>query len=173
MSDVRFLTAPGSFFTLIDKPGEYYPGVSWNEIVKLVQTPQAKEKIDADFFIPSTYRAHDGRSHEAQREHGAYRALAIDIDRGNPSLEDVQEAVQAVCGDVSILIYSSSGASLENRKWRAILPLAGVITGAEYEEIQTAFFDLLHVNGIHPDGALARCGQPIYLPNVPIAKRGH
>ena len=172
MSDVRFLTAPGSFFTLIDKPGEYYPGVSWNEIVKLVQTPQAKEKIDADFFIPSTYRAHDGRSHEAQREHGAYRALAIDIDRGNPSLEDVQEAVQAVCGDVSILIYSSSGASLENRKWRAIVPLAGVITGAEYEEIQTAFFDLLHVNGIHPDGALARCGQPIYLPNVPIAKRG-
>jgi hypothetical protein len=172
MSDVRFLTAPGSFFTLIDKPGETYPGISWNEIVKLVQTPQAKEKIDADFFIPSTYRAHDGRAHEAQREHGVFRALAIDVDRGNPSLDDVQEAVQAVCGDVSILIYSSSGASLENRKWRAIIPLAGVISGAEYEIVQTAFFDLLHVNGIHPDGALARCGQPIYLPNVPIAKRG-
>jgi hypothetical protein len=172
MSDVRFLTAPGSFFTLIDKPGETYPGISWNEIVKLVQTPQAKEKIDADFFIPSTYRAHDGRAHEAQREHGVFRALAIDVDRGNPSLDDVQEAVQAVCGDVSILIYSSSGASLENRKWRAIIPLAGVISGAEYEIVQTAFFDLLHVNGIHPDGALARCGQPIYLPNVPMAKRG-
>jgi len=172
MSDVRFMTAPGSFFTLIDNPGEYYPGISWNEIVKLVQAPQAKEKIKADFFIPSTYRAHDARSHEAQREHGAYRALAIDIDRGNPSLEDVQEAVQAVCGDAGMLIYSSSGASEENRKWRAIVPLAGVLTGAEYEEVQTAFFDLLHVNGIHPDGALARCGQPIYLPNVPIAKRG-
>jgi hypothetical protein len=172
MSDVRFLTAPGSFFTLIDRPGEQYPGISWNEIVKLVQAPQAKEKRDADFFIPSTYRAHDARAHEAQREHGSYRALAIDVDRGNPSLEDVQEAVQAVCGDVSILIYSSSGASLENRKWRAIIPLAAVVTGAEYEEIQTAFFDLLHIHGIHPDGALARCGQPIYLPNVPIAKRG-
>jgi hypothetical protein len=172
MSDVRFMTAPGSFFTLIDNPGEYYPGISWNEIVKLVKDPQAKEKIKADFFIPSTYRAHDARSHEAQRERGAYRALAIDIDRGNPSLEDVQEAVQAVCGDAGMLIYSSSGASEENRKWRAIVPLAGVLTGAEYEEVQTAFFDLLHVNGIHPDGALARCGQPIYLPNVPIAKRG-
>lgn len=172
MSDVRFLTAPGSFFTLIDKPGETYPGIGWNEIVKLVQAPQAKEKRDADFFIPSTYRAHDGRAHEAQREHGAYRALAIDVDRGNPSLDDVQEAVQAVCGDVSMLIYSSSGASAENRKWRAIIPLAGIISGAEYEIVQTAFFDLLHVNGIHPDGALARCGQPIYLPNVPLAKRG-
>jgi hypothetical protein len=172
MSDVRFMAAPGSFFTLIDRPSETYPGIGWNEIVKLVQAPQAKEKIDADFFIPSTYRAHDARSHEAQRERGAYRALAIDVDRGNPSLEDVQEAVQAVCGNVSILIYSSSGASDENRKWRAIVPLAGVITGAEYEDVQTAFFDLLHANGIHPDGALARCGQPIYLPNVPIAKRG-
>jgi hypothetical protein len=172
MSDVRFMTAPGSFFTLIDNPGEYYPGISWNEIVKLVKDPQAKEKIKADFFIPSTYRAHDARSHEAQREHGAYRALAIDIDRGTPSLEDVQEAVQAVCGDAGMLIYSSSGASEENRKWRAIVPLAGVLTGAEYEEVQTAFFDLLHIHGIHPDGALARCGQPIYLPNVPIAKRG-
>lgn len=171
MSDVRFLTAPGSFFTLIDRPDEQYPGISWNEIVKLVQTPQAKEKRDADFFIPSTYRAHDARAHEAQREHGAFRALAIDVDRGNPSLEDVQEAVQAVCGDVGVLIYSSSGATPENRKWRAIIPLAAVVTGAEYEEIQTAFFDLLHVNGIHPDGALARCGQPIYLPNVPLDKR--
>lgn len=171
MSDVRFLTAPGSFFTLIEKPGQTYPGISWNEIVRLVQTPQAKEKVDADFFIPSTYRAHDGRSHEAQRENGAFRALAIDIDRGNPSIDDVHEAIKAVCGDAGVLIYSSSGASAENRKWRAIIPLAGVLTGAEYEEIQAAFFDLLHINGIHPDGALARCGQPIYLPNVPLGRR--
>ena len=171
MSDVRFLTAPGSFFTLIDKPGQTYPGISWNEIVKLVQNPQAKEKIDADFFIPSTYRAHDGRAHDAQREHGAFRALAVDIDRGNPSLEDVKEAVQAVCGDAGMLLYSSSGASADNRKWRVIIPLAGILTGSEYEEVQTAFFDMLHMHGIHPDGALARCGQPIYLPNIPLARR--
>lgn len=171
MSDVRFLTAPGSFFTLIDHPGKTYPGITWNEIVRLVQTPQAKEKIDADFFIPSTYRDHDGRAHEAQRERGAFRALGVDIDRGNPTIDDVQEAIQAVCGDAGMLIYSSSGASPENRKWRVIVPLAGVISGAEYEEVQTAFFDLLHSNGIHPDGALARCGQPIYLPNVPLARR--
>lgn len=171
MSDVRFMTAPGSFFTLIDKPDQTYPGISWNEIVKLVQAPQAKEKRDADFFIPSTYRAHDARAHEAQREFGAYRALAIDIDKGNPSIDDVQEAVQAVCGDVGMMIYSSSGASQDNRKWRVILPFAGVITGAEYEAVQTAFFTLLHINGLHPDGALARCGQPIYLPNVPLDRR--
>jgi hypothetical protein len=171
MSDIRFLTAPGSFYTLIDKPGQAYPGISWAEIARMAASPQAKEKIDADFFIPSTYREHDGRSHDAQREHGAFRMLALDIDRGNPSLDDVLAAVEAVCGPVSLLAYSSSGATPENRKWRVLLPLAGVLTGAEYEAAQTALFDLLHAHGIHPDGALARCGQPIYLPNVPLAKR--
>jgi RecA-family ATPase len=171
MSEIRFLTAPGSFHTLIDKPGQTYPGISWADIARMVATPQAKEKIDADFFIPSTYREHDGRSHEAQRERGAYRMLAIDIDRGNPSLDDVLAAVEAVCGPVSLLAYSSSSATPENRKWRVLLPMAGVLSGADYELAQTALFDLLHANGIHPDGALARCGQPIYLPNVPLAKR--
>jgi hypothetical protein len=171
MSDIRFLTAPGSFYTLIDKPGQAYPGISWAEIARMAASPQAKEKVDADFFIPSTYREHDGRSHDAQREHGAFRMLALDIDRGNPSLDDVLAAVEAVCGPVSLLAYSSSGATPENRKWRVLLPLAGVLTGAEYEAAQTALFDLLHAHGIHPDGALARCGQPIYLPNVPLAKR--
>jgi|694.fasta_scaffold22801_4 RecA-family ATPase len=171
MSDIRFLTAPGSFHTLIDKPGQVYPGISWADIARMVSTPQAKEKIDADFFIPSTYREHDGRSHEAQRERGAFRMLALDIDRGNPSLDDVLAAVEAVCGPVSLLAYSSSGATPENRKWRVLLPLAGALSGADYELAQTALFDLLHANGIHPDGALARCGQPIYLPNVPLAKR--
>jgi RecA-family ATPase len=171
MSDIRFLTAPGSFHTLIDKPGQVYPGISWADIARMVSTPQAKEKIDADFFIPSTYREHDGRSHEAQRERGAFRMLALDIDRGNPSLDDVLAAVEAVCGPVSLLAYSSSGATPENRKWRVLIPLAGVLSGADYELAQTALFDLLHANGIHPDGALARCGQPIYLPNVPLAKR--
>jgi RecA-family ATPase len=171
MSDIRFLTAPGSFHTLIDKPGQIYPGISWAEIARMVATPQAKEKQDADFFIPSTYREHDGRSHEAQRERGAYRMLALDIDRGNPSLDDVLTAVEAVCGPVSLLAYSSSGATPENRKWRVLLPLASFLTGADYELAQTALFDLLHAQGIHPDGALARCGQPIYLPNVPLGKR--
>ena len=171
MSDVRFLTAPGSFHTLIDKPGEIYPGISWTEIARMVSMPQMKEKIDSDFFIPSTYREHDGRSHEAQRERGAFRMLALDIDKGNPSLDDVIDGVREICGPVSLLAYSSSGASPENRKWRVLLPLAGVLTGAEYELAQTALFDLLHARGIHPDGALARCGQPIYLPNVPIGKR--
>ena len=171
MSDVRFLTAPGSLFTLINKPGTTYPGITWSELLAMVRTPQAKEKAEADFFIPSTYRAHDGRAHDAQRERGVFRMLAIDIDRGNPSLERVQEALTDILGDVGSVIYSSSGASAENRKWRVLLPIVGTISGEQYEAAQSAFFELLHLSGIHPDGALARCGQPIYLPNVPIGRR--
>ena len=171
MSDVRFLTAPGSLFTLIHKPGTTYPGITWSELLAMVRTPQAKEKAEADFFIPSTYRAHDGRAHDAQRERGVFRMLAVDIDRGNPSLDRVQEALTDILGDVGSVIYSSSGASAENRKWRVLLPIVGTISGEQYEAAQSAFFELLHLSGIHPDGALARCGQPIYLPNVPIGRR--
>lgn len=172
MSDVRFLTAPGSFFTLIDKLGEQYPGISWNEIVKLAQAPQAKEKIDADFFIPSTYRAHDGRVHDVQRDHGTFRALAIDVDHGNILLDDFQDALNAVCGNIGSIVYSSQSASADNKKWRAIIPISGVLSGAEYEEVQVALFYLMSLHGVPCDPALARCGQPIYLPNVPLAKRG-
>ncbi|MBV5334037.1 hypothetical protein JZU57_02140, partial [bacterium] len=52
-----------------------------------------------------------------------------------------------------------------------MLPLAVPVSGEEYEEAQSALFHLLRQRGISPDGALARCGQPIYLPNVPISKR--
>ena len=172
MSDVRFLMAHGSFFTLIEKPDQTYPAISWPEIVRLCKEPQAKDKVDADFFIPSTYRQHDGRAHQAQRERGSFRMLAIDVDQGNPSRADVIQAVRDVLGAVSMMVYSSSGATTDKRKWRVLLPLAVPISGDEYEAAQAAFFYLLRQHGLMPDGALARCGQPIYLPNVPMSKRG-
>ena len=172
MSDVRFLMAHGSFFTLIDKPDQSYPAISWPEIVRLCKDPQAKDKVDADFFIPSTYRGNDGRAHQAQRERGAFRMLAIDVDQGNPSKADVIQAVRDVLGKVSMVVYSSSGATPDKRKWRVLLPLAAPVSGEEYETAQSALFHLIAQHGIIPDGALARCGQPIYLPNVPMSKRG-
>ena len=171
MSNVRFLKAHGAFFTLKNNEGQTYPSISWKEIVALAHTPQAKDKADADFFIPSTYVGHQGRSHDAQRAYGVFRMLALDIDRGSPTLNAVLDGVRAVCGDVSMIIYSSSGATPDNMKWRVLLPLSHELTGTEYEMAQTALFELLHPHGLHADGALARCGQPIYLPNVPISKR--
>jgi hypothetical protein len=171
MSDVRFLMAHGSLYTLKDRPDMVYPGISWPEIVRMVKEPQAKDKADASFFIPSTYRQHDGRAHQAQRDRGAFRMLALDVDQGNPHRKEVIQAVRDVLGDVSMLVYSSSGASEDRRKWRVLLPLGVPVSGEEYEAAQSALFYLIRQHGIIPDGALARCGQPIYLPNVPISKR--
>jgi hypothetical protein len=163
--------AHGSLYTLKDRPDMVYPGISWPEIVRMVKEPQAKDKADASFFIPSTYRQHDGRAHQAQRDRGAFRMLALDVDQGNPHRKEVIQAVRDVLGDVSMLVYSSSGASEDRRKWRVLLPLAVPVSGEEYEAAQSALFYLIRQHGITPDGALARCGQPIYLPNVPISKR--
>jgi len=171
MSDIRFLLAHGSLYTLKDRPDQVYPGISWPDIVRLCKEPQAKDKADADFFIPSTYRQHDGRAHQAQRDRGAFRMLALDVDQGNPHRQDVVQAVRDVLGYVSMLVYSSSGATEDNRKWRVLLPLAVPVSGEEYEAAQSALFYLIRQHGIIADGALARCGQPIYLPNVPISKR--
>ncbi len=40
----------------------------------------------ADYWV-------DGRSHDTQRRLGSYRLLCLDVDTGNPSREDVVEAV--------------------------------------------------------------------------------
>ena len=167
----HMLIAAGARDTRINEAGSQYDGITIAEIAKLVSEPQATEKADAKFFIPSTYREHDGRSHAAQRERGEYWMLAIDVDAGDPSLTEVKTAVERVTGNASALIYSSSGASEDNRKWRALIPLSEPIRGEDYVDAQLALFDLMQQEGITCDAALSRTGQPIYLPNVPPARR--
>lgn len=168
----NMLLAHGSKDTCIHNPQAEYKGITLAEIAVMVGEPQATEKADAAFFIPSTYRKHDGRKHAAQREHGEYWMLAVDIDKGSPSLTDVKEAINLITGDAAALIYSSSGASEDERKWRVLIPLAEPLSGTEYVEAQMALFEQLErEHGIICDAALSRAGQPIYLPNVPPARR--
>ena len=167
----HMLIAAGARDTRINEAGSQYDGITIAEIAKLVSEPQATEKADAKFFIPSTYREHDGRSHAAQRDKGEYWMLAIDVDEGDPSLTEVKTAVERVTGNASALIYSSSGASEDNRKWRALIPLSEPISGEDYVDAQLALFDLMQQEGITCDAALSRTGQPIYLPNVPVDRR--
>ena len=167
----QLLLAHGALDTKIGDKYLEYDGIILAKIAELVSEPQAKEKADASFIIPSTYRDHDGRNHAIQREHGEYWMLALDVDEGDPSLTELRTAVSTVTGDASALIYSSSGASEDNRKWRVLIPLAEPISGEDYADAQLALFDLMQQEGITCDAALSRTGQPIYLPNVPPARR--
>jgi len=168
-SDV--LLAHGAHDTKIGSEDRQYDGISLAAIAAMVADPQAKEKADASFIIPSTYRGHDGRKHASQRERGEFHYLAIDVDEGSPSLVELKDAVKRATGDASALIYSSSGASEDNRKWRVLIPLLEPVSGEDYGDTQLALFSLMGEQGVTCDSALARVGQPIFLPNVPPTKR--
>jgi hypothetical protein len=152
--------------------GRPYRGISWDGIRRLAQSPANRAKSDMQFVILSTYIGCDGRTHQVQRERGWFGGLAIDIDKGNLSLEAVVNAVVAVVGVAWALIYSSSSATPEDRKWRVLIRLASLLPGADYHDTQTALFSLLAERGVLCDATLARAGQPIYLPNVPRKRRG-
>jgi hypothetical protein len=152
--------------------GRPYRGISWSEIAQRIDEPTAVEKNDAPFVIPSTLRDCDGRTHEVQRERGEFWFLAIDIDAGSPSLEQVVAAVSAVTGGARAAFYSSASAAPGRLKWRGLIPLAAPVSGADYADTQTALFGLLKHQGIDCDPTLSRAAQPVYLPNVPPARRG-
>ena len=168
---LSFLLAHGARNTLINNPGAEYDGIDFLGIMHRVRVPTAADKTEADFIIPSLYRKHDGRSHETQRRLGQYRMLVLDIDEGHPSKADVLDAVHDILGRCATIIYSSASSTRAEPKWRVLIPIKQTLTGAEYEDTQATLFDLMATKGIKCDPALARCGQPVFLPNIPADRR--
>lgn len=145
--------------------GQPYETITGKQIAAMVATPPSVPKDAAQWFIPSTYADHDARSHDAQRDHGSYWWLTVDIDKGHPSIEEVGAALDTVVGDASRIIYASRGSTPGAPKWRVLLPLKEPIEGRDFYDTQTAFFGLLEDQGLICDRALARPAQLIYLPN--------
>lgn len=153
------------------RAGTPYTTITWSGIRAMVLSPAAVAKDRARFVIPSSYAGCDGRTHEVQRLRGVFHGLAIDIDKGDPSLDEVAAAVDAVTGGAGVLIYSSSSAKPNNRKWRVLIPLVTPVAGEDYADTQVSLFRLLGQHGLTCDATLARSAQPVYLPNVPPEKR--
>jgi hypothetical protein len=152
--------------------GTDYGTITGKDIAARAANPDSFAKMDAPWFIPSTYVDHDARSHDAQKASGLYHILPLDIDKGGPSIDDVVDATAAVLGaDVAHIIYSSSSATAEVPKWRVLVFLAQPVSGEDYKDTQEALFGLYAAQGIACDYALARTGQLVFLPNVPPEKR--
>jgi len=163
----------GAFDTLIKHPGRRYEALDWSGIIAMLERPAAVDKEQAPAIIPSLYREHDARVHDVQREHGDFVMLAVDIDKGSPPMERVLEATVAIVGEATeFAVYSSSNSTAAETKWRVIVPLDDPLPGEEYAGHQRALFSLYADHGITCDEALARTAQPVYLPNVPPARRG-
>ena len=162
----------GSYDTLKHNPDREYGTMDWAGILALVNKPTAFEKKLAPAIIPSTYTAFDGRVHDVQRERGNFVMLAADIDKGNPSLEQVIEATQGIAGyDAEFLVYSTGSSTESLKKWRVLIPLGVGLPGEEFTGIQNALFSLYRDRGIQCDDSLNRTAQPVYLPNVPKESR--
>lgn len=151
-----------------ESAGKPYDTLTGSDIAALVKDPPSVPKERGQWFIPSTYAEHDARSHDAQRARGVFRWLTLDVDENNLDLTDIDAALAEIVGDSYRMIYSSRGATEAAKKWRGLVPLKSEVAGAEFADVQNAFFDLLErASGgvLIPDRALSRPAQPVYLPN--------
>jgi hypothetical protein len=144
--------------------GQPYTSVTEADILAMAANPPSIHKDDAQWFIPSDYLAHDGREHDAQRQHGQFWAIPLDLDANSPPLAVVRAALAGVVGNAGRVIYSSRSAKADNLKWRALCWLETPIAGADYADTVEAFNDLI-ADQLEPDRALQRTGQLIFLPN--------
>ena len=156
MQNITFPIGLGQRFTRKGKP---YPTINRPQIEAIVESPNSREKADALWYIPSSYSVGWARTHLVQQELGKFWWLTADIDEGSPSLDTVIGSVEAALGDVHMMVYSSSGATPENLKWRVLVPLSEPFSPDDWVGVQTAFFDELEREGLTVDEVLKRAGQ--------------
>lgn len=148
--------------------GFAYRTISPLEIAAMARNPQSVDKSDAPWFMPSSYCAHDARHHDAQRLRGEFHMLVLDVDQGDLSLVDLREILQTVIGPAVYLIYATKSASIGNRKWRVLVPVAMPIKGRDYERTASEFMSQMEVASncrLVLDRAATRAGQVYFLPN--------
>ena len=149
------------------KSGKSYDTITLAEIAQMAEVPNRLCKLDAPALIASTYNAPDARSHAAQREHGCFHAFVLDVDEGNTSLKQLNQALSAICGDCARIVYATSSATADTPKWRAIIPFKSPVIGQQYEKLQQALFTTLQAHNITCDKAMKGAAQMSFLPNVP------
>lgn len=156
-----------------DQPGRDYRAVTLGELFDALATPAHKPKDKAPAFIPSSYRKHDGRAFDVQRQHGRYVALTGDIDTGDHTLDEVAQLAQEFAGEgVAVAVYASASKRPGAGKWRIVIPLAKPASFEDWHAAQWGMVKWFEVNGVELDRALTRSAQTVYLPNVPSVHDG-
>ena len=97
--------------------GGQYELESFSTLEERLKAPGCVEKSVATAAIFSNINSSTARSAGQQRRIGQFCALPMDIDSGNPSLEQINAAVTNIFGNYRRYIYSSASASGRNRKW--------------------------------------------------------
>ena len=126
----------------------------------MVDNPVCVDKLQAQWFIPSTLPT---RTFKEQEMRGEFWMLWADLDENPPSLEAVADLIRPLECDYEI--YTSRSATIELPKCRILIPLEGPLTGQCWSVCQEILNDLLDAGGASPDRANERCGQLCFLPN--------
>lgn len=165
----QFLLCNGLTHTNKNGTNSYKP-IDYETICTMASNPDRFDKERGFATILSTYRRHDGREHDVQREHGSFGAIAVDVDDGNCELQTLKSALSSVIGNVDHVIYSTSTAKVDDKKYRAIIPFADPHPYSEIEYVTKALFDRLDevLGGQVCDRKMENPGQVSFLPNVPF-----
>ncbi len=150
------------------RAGQPYDTIDPAGIVRLLKNPPSVPKDNAQWFIPSSYCDFDARSHAAQREHGTFWWLILDVDDNDLALGEIEAALTSVVPGCRQLIYATRSSMPDGRRWRALVPLDEPVAGADYHDTADAFFDLLEeatAGALIPCRGLDRAAQLVYLPN--------
>ena len=167
--DHRVVTFNGSRSTRKDT-SEAYRTISLGEIWSMLPGDKPKERAGA--ILQSSHNGPDGRTHKVQREKGSFSCICLDIDTGNHDLDHISGLLREFWGsDVATFIYTSSSATEAAKKYRAMIPLEQKVPYQEWLRLMEACFAFMADQGVTCDRALARAGQPVFLPNVPRDKR--
>lgn len=138
-----------------------YTAITWADIIERMHTPQSVPKRRAQWAIFSTYPS---RKSKAQRQHGEFHALTVDLDHNPPAVKDSAVRIaNLVRGDVCT--YTSRSATPWEPKSRTLIPLARPIEGRLYGLLQACLNDRLEAGGLNPDRATERPAQLHFLPN--------
>ncbi|QKI88963.1 hypothetical protein [Thiomicrorhabdus xiamenensis] len=139
-----------------------YEAVTWQHIEAMTINPPSVNKSDARWTIFSNVCNEHARSANYQRQHGHFGALWVDIDEHTPKQQILNAITSLGC---KAIIYTTSSATPDKQKWRAIVPLAVPVGGEQFELCQQVINDRFEAVGIIPDRKSETANQICYLPN--------
>lgn len=159
MKNQKLCSGIGQDFTTRYGKHAAYNSITISDILSMVVTTTSVAKEKAVWFIPSTLHT---REAEKQRENGAYYAIWCDIDT-HTELDAIKDVLAPL--DCHYIVYSSSRAKPEIKKWRVIIPLSEPATATQWQQVTSIINDKFQAANIEPDRASERVNQLCYLPN--------
>lgn len=170
----HYITGVGQRDTRKHSGGEYQTG-TMQDLFAMLANPIAATKGAGPWAIFTDTNGHLGRERDFQVSNGAATCLWVDIDVGDPTIDQVVEATRRAIGAGYAFAVYTSRSNGEVRadgtvksKMRVILPLAQWIRGHDYKAFAAALNQAMQHQGVIPDEVTLTMTQLCYLPSYDV-----